>query len=78
MKFSKVIIIAFAHKNAHKHAVCGHILGYIYRHTKLDQECWFGEQCSNLPTDFSRNTKRGASKKQPGRYKKSEKALSKY
>jgi uncharacterized membrane protein len=25
-----------------KHAVCGHILGYIYRHTKLDQECWFG------------------------------------
>ena len=22
--------------------VCGHILGYIYRHTKLDQECWFG------------------------------------
>ncbi len=31
-----------------KHAVCGHILGYIYRHTKLGQECWFGEQYSNV------------------------------
>ena len=40
-----------------KHAVCGHILGYIYRHTKLDQECWFGEQYSNLPTEFARNAK---------------------
>jgi hypothetical protein len=28
-----------------KHAVCEHILGYIYRHTKLDQECWFGFVC---------------------------------
>ena len=44
------------------------------RHTKLDKECWFGEQYSNFPTDFgkfaNRNTKRGALK--------SEKALSKY
>ena len=31
-----------------KHAVCGHILGYIYRHTKLGQGCWFGEQYSNV------------------------------
>ena len=34
------------------------------RHTKLDKECWFGEQYSNFPTDFgkfaNRNTKRGA------------------
>ena len=58
-----------------KHAVCRHILGYIYRHTKLDQECWFGEQYSNLPTDFSRNTERGAPKKQPRRYKNSEKTF---
>jgi hypothetical protein len=49
-----------------KHAVCGHILAYTYRHTKLDKECWFGEQYSNLPTDFARNAKRGAPKKQTG------------
>ncbi len=65
-----------------KHAVCEHILGYTYRHTKLDQECWFGEQYSNFPTDFgkfaNRNTKRGAPKKHTERYKKSENALSKY
>jgi len=58
-----------------KHAVCGHI--FTYRHTKLDQECWFGEQYSNLPTEFARNAKRGAPKKQTGRPKISEKALSK-
>jgi hypothetical protein len=28
-----------------KHDVCGHILEYIYRHTKLDQELWFGFVC---------------------------------
>jgi len=50
----------------------------FFRHTKLDQECWFGEQYSNLPTEFARNAKRGASKKQTGRTKNSEKALSKY
>ena len=61
-----------------KHAVCGHILAYTYRHTKLDKECWFGEQYSNLPTEFARNAKRGAPKKQTGRPKNSEKALSKY
>ena len=59
-------------------SVCGHILAYTYRHTKLDKECWFGEQYSNLPTEFARNAKRGAPKKQTGRPKNSEKALSKY
>ncbi len=44
----------------------------------FDKECWFGEQYSNLPTEFSRNAKRGAPKKQTGRPKNSEKALSKY
>ena len=33
---------------------------------------------SNLPTEFARNSKRGAPKKQTGRPKNSEKALSKY
>ncbi len=37
-----------------------------------------GEQYSNLPTEFARNAKRGAPKKQTGRPKNSEKALSKY
>ena len=64
--------------NFMKHAVCGHILAYTYRHTRLDKECWFGEQYSNLPTEFARNAKRGAPKKQTGRPKNSEKALSKY
>jgi len=63
--------------NFMNYAVCGHIL-YIYRHTKLGQECWFGDQYSNLPIDIYRNTKGGAPKKQPGRNKKSKKALSKY
>ena len=44
----------------------------------FDKECWFGEQYSNYPTEFSRNAKRGAPKKQTGRPKNSEKALSKY
>ena len=61
-----------------KHAVCGHILAYTYWHTKLEKECWFGEQYSNLPTEFARNAKRSAPKKQTGRPKNSEKALSKY
>jgi len=46
---SKSITRRFIHRRAihsigcfMKHAACGHILGYIYRHTKLDQECWFG------------------------------------
>ena len=64
--------------NFMKHAVCGNILAYTDRHTKLDKECWFGEQYSNLPTEFARNAKRGAPKKQTGRPKNSEKALSKY
>ena len=68
----------FSCGNFMKHAVCGHILAYTYRHTKLDKECWFGEQYSNLPTEFARNAKRGAPKKQTGRPKNSEKALSKY
>ena len=33
----------------------------------FDKECWFGEQYSNLPTEFARNAKRGAPKKQTGR-----------
>ena len=44
--------------NFMKHAVCGNILAYTYRHTKLDKECWFGEQYSNLPTEFARNAVR--------------------
>jgi len=52
--------------------------GLTYRHIKLDKECWFGEQYSNLPTEFARNAKRSASKKQTGRPKNSEKALSKF
>ena len=35
-------------------------------------EFWFGGQYGNLPTEFARNTKRGATKKHKGCYKKSE------
>jgi len=53
-----------------------------YEHTLfwkvIIKACWFGEQYSNLPTEFARNAKRGAPKKQTGRLKNSEKALSEY
>jgi len=68
--------MAFTHKKNKNNKK--HILAYTYRQTKLDQECWFGEQYSNLPAEFARNAKRGATKKQTGRTKNSEKSLSKY
>jgi len=59
-----------------KHAVCSHILGFLYKYSV--PENWFGRKYTNAPTDFAHNTKRGAKKKTVGRYKNSEKALSSY
>ena len=64
-----------------KYAICGHILGYVYKNTKLDSEAWFGPKYVNTVKEFSYNVKRGAKNKQnktKGRYKNSEKALSQY
>ncbi len=61
-----------------KNAVCPHILGYIYRHPSLDEQCLFGERYQNKAVDFHHKMKRGAEKKNTGRYKNAEKALSSY
>jgi len=61
-----------------KNAVCAHILGYVYRHRHLDAQSWFGPKFQNKTEHFHHNMKRGAKKKNTGRYKNSEKALSAY
>lgn len=62
-----------------KWAVCGHILGYVYKNPRLDAVHWFGDvKYTNVQVEFNHNMKRGRKNKKSGRYHNSEKALSKY
>ena len=46
-----------------KHAVCSHILGFLYKNPSYDSENWFGVKYSGLPTNFAVNTKKEPKKK---------------